>query len=109
MSVSDQQTQTIRRHRWLRWFLAGLIFVIILIYVIIETTWLVRLSRPAWIALDILVLVAFGVIVYLGIWRILRLSNERSLLQQRLDDTERQLTAAHQRHKTVFHNDLLFA
>ena len=109
MSVSDQQTQTIRRHRWLPLFLAGLILVIILIYVIIETTWLVRLSRPAWIALDILVLVGFGVIVYLGFGRILRLSKERSFLQQRLDDTERQLTAAHQRHKTIFQISQMFA
>lgn len=109
MSASKEQIQTKGRQRWLRWLLAGLFLAIILIYVIIETVWLFRLSSASWIVLDALILTIFGLVVYLGVVRISRISSERSLLQQKLESAENRLALAHQRHKTIFQISQMFA
>ncbi len=109
MSLSEGQTQTKGRERWRRWILAGLILVIVLIYMIIESVWLMRLSSSAWILLDVLILMAFGLIVFWGMGRISRLSSERSSLQKKLENAENQLAEAHQRNKTIFHISQMFA
>ena len=75
---------------------------------IIEAAWLVNLSRPAWMVLNVLVLVVIGALIYLGVDRNLRISRERELLQQRLDETEEHLAEAHQRYRTIFQISQMF-
>ena len=109
MSLSEGQTQSEDRRRLRRWILAGLILVILLIYLIIESTLLVRLSSSAWILLDVLILMAFGLVVFWGVGRISSLSSERTSLQQKLEHAEIQLAEAHERSKTIFHISQMFA
>jgi two-component system nitrate/nitrite sensor histidine kinase NarX len=109
VSLSEGQTQSEDRRRLRRWILAGLILVIVLIYLIIESTLLVRLSSSAWILLDVLILMAFGLVVFWGVGRISSLSSERTSLQKKLDHAENQLAEAYERNKTIFHISQMFA
>lgn len=109
MSVSKENIQNKSDLRWLRWLIPGLILAIIFLYLIIATTWLTRLSSSTRIILDTLILAIFGMVVYLGVVRISRISKERSLLLQKLEVAENQLAEAQQRHKTIFQISQMFA
>lgn len=66
-------------------------------------------SRNAWAAVDVLILIAFGAVVYLAADIFLQYFDERNRLRKRLQETEKQLQEVFRRQKTILHISQMFA
>lgn len=96
-SVSDLSGHSSRRQRSLLWIVAGFTILAILFHEAVEP--LRRLGPPG-IAGSLLVdfvIVLTGVLVYLSLDRLLRLTGENRQLRERLETAEREASAAYQR------------
>jgi len=97
------------RRRWLRWSALVITLIILLIYEGLETIWMIDRSRNAWVAVDTLILVAFGAGLYLAIDFVAQYFDERNTLRKRLLEADKLLQEAHQRQKTILHITQMFA
>jgi two-component system nitrate/nitrite sensor histidine kinase NarX len=109
VSVSNHSGRYFSRQRSLLWGVAGVTILAIVFHEAIEPLRLAGLPGIAGSLLVDVAIILAGALVYLGLERLLRLFEENRLLRERLEEAERESTAAYQRLSLVLRTSEMFA
>jgi two-component system nitrate/nitrite sensor histidine kinase NarX len=109
VNVQNQSDSDAVRHRLIRWSVAGITVLLILLFELVESFWPAdRFSAAGAILVDILLLLLGGA-AYLVVDRLLRSLDENRALRQRIGESEKMVAEAHRRLTGVFRTSQMFA
>ena len=105
---NQEKTSIQRRHNRIRWVVGAIALVAIAIDEGLELRWPGVVGQGLWNVLDVFFLAIIGASAYFCVDRILRLIEERTLLNDRLAEAGRALSEARQRQSTVVRISQMF-